>query len=326
MDALRPGVQLLPAFVQLPAKGRGKIGLRAALVLSQAFYMSKRSGGGSWEYTPADWTGSTGLSEDQTSRALRVLVDAGYLSRRQVSRVRVMSYTVELSALESALLSCAPITAELRLCKTAVLRPCKTADSRLSLDREAAFLKKSAVAKRPPHSQQVAAPVRGNRARASLEELGTSREAWDAYAASLSPAWVESGDAGSCWDALAAVGWRDAGRRLVRDWQAQARRLLDLWRKERGGKAIEAKAGKLAAARAQVAQEVEDARNRLERVQERAQAEDWTAVVELERLWRIEAPGTFAAYMERHRPRDWTRKIASAPPASRWKPGTPARR
>ena len=320
MEALRPGVQLLPAFVHLPAP-RGRLGLRPALVLSQAYYMSKRSGG-EWEYTPDDWKGTTGLSDDQLDRALRVLVQAGYLHRRQRSRVRVMAYSLDLQALEAALVSCAPITAKLRLCKTADSRPCKTADSRPSLIERGSFLRKEGE-KRTPRKRAAEAPPPAPPMAAPGEER--TRAAWMAYAAELSPAWVESKDAGKCWDLMESWGWEVKGRK-VKDWKARARVLLGVWRDEKGGTEKEAKAGKLQAAKAAGEAAAQDARKRLERVQALAASEDWPGVVEAERLWRLEAPGTFSAYFERHRLPEWSRKIAAAAPVSRWKPGTPPRR
>jgi len=142
-----------------------------------------------------------------------------------------------------------------------------------------------------------------------------------AYAAELSPAWVESKDAAKCWDREESLGWEVRGRK-VRDWKARARVLLGVWREEKGGADKEAKAGKLQAAKAAGEAAAKDARDRLERVQALAAAEDWPGVVEAERLWRIEAPGTFAGYLDRHRRPEWTRKIAAASPVSRWKPRT----
>ena len=318
MEALRPGVQLLPAFVHLPAKGRGRLGLRPALVLSQAYYMSKRSGG-EWEYTPDDWKGTTGLSDDQLDRALRVLVASGFLHRRQRSRVRVMSYSLDLQALEAALVSCAPITANLRLCKTAESRLCKTAESRLSLYERGSFLRKEGGEKRTTRKRAVPAPPPAPPTATPGEDRNKS--AWLAYAAELSPAWVESNDAAKCWDREESLGWEVRGRK-VRDWKARARVLLGVWREEKGGADKEAKAGKLQAAKAAGEAAAKDARDRLERVQALAAAEDWPGVVEAERLWRIEAPGTFSGYLDRHRRPEWTRKIAAASPVSRWKPRT----
>ena len=323
MGALRPGVQLLPAFVLLPAKGgRGRIGLRPALVLSQAYYMSKRSGG-EWEYTPDDWKGTTGLSDDQVSRALRVLVDAGFLARRQRSRVRVMSYSLDLGALEAALILCAPITAKSRLCKTAELRPCKTAELRPSLYERGSFLQKEggeARARRKRADAKHPAPP------SATPGEERTRAAWIAYASELSPAWGESKDAAKCWDLMEESEWEGKDGRKFRNWKARARVLYAVWRDERGGAAIEAKAGKLLAAKAAGEAAAADARDRLERVQALAAAEDWAGVVEAERLWRVDAPGTFAGYLDRHRRPEWSRKIAAAAPVSRWKPGTPSRR
>lgn len=323
MEALRPGVQLLPAFVHLPAQdGRGRLGLRAALVLSQAYYMSKRSGG-EWEYTPDDWKGTTGLSSDQLDRALRLLVDSGFLYRRQRSRVRVMSYSLDLQALEAALVSCASITAELRLCKTAESRPCKTAKSRPSLIERGSFLRKEGGEKRATRKRAATAPPPAPPTATPGEDR--SKAAWMAYASELSPAWVESKDAGKCWDREESLGWEVRGRK-VRDWKARARVLLGVWREEKGGAEKEAKVGKLLAAKAAGEAAATDARARLDRVQALAAAEDWPGVVEAERLWRIEAPGTFSAYLDRHRRPEWTRKIAAASPVSRWKPGAHPRR
>ena len=86
----------------------------------------------------------------------------------------------------------------------------------------------------------------------------------------------------------------------------------------KGGADKEAKAGKVAAARAAGEAAAKDARERLERVQALAASEDWPGVVEAERLWRIEAPGTFSGYMDRHRRPEWAKKIAAASPVSRW--------
>lgn len=328
MDALRPGVQLLPAFVHLPAKGRGKIGLRAALILSQAYYMSKRTGGGAWEYTPADWMGTTGLSEDQTSRALRVLHDAGYLTRRQLSRVRVMSYTVELSALEKGLLSCASKTAELRLSITAESRLCRTAESRLSLYEKGSFLKERGGegATRRRRADVVPSPP----PLSALPGDERTKDAWTAYALELSPAWVASKDAAKCWDLMESKGWEDARGRLYKDWKARARVLLGIWRDEKGGAAAEAKAeerAKVAAAAAgSIAGELADARARLDALTARAASGDWEAVKEGERAWRAANPRTFAAYLDGKRPREWAQKIAALPSSKPATARTPPRR
>lgn len=327
MDALRPGVQLLPAFVYLPAKGRGKIGLRAALILSQAYYMSKRTGGGPWEYTPAEWSGSTGLSEDQTSRALRVLVDAGYLTRRQLSRVRVMAYTVELSALEKGLLSCVSKTAVSRLSITADLRLCKPAVSRLSLYEKGSFLKErggEGATRRKRADAVPPAPL------SALPGDERTKDAWMAYASELSPAWVASKDAAKCWDLMESKGWEDARGRPFKDWKARARVLLGIWREEKGGAAAEAKAeerAKVAAAAAgSIAGELADARARLDALTERAAAGDWEAVKEGERAWRAANPRTFAAYLDGKRPREWAQNIAALPSGKPATARTPPRR
>ncbi len=324
MEALRTGVLLVPAFVKLPAKGRGKIGLRAALILSQAWYMSKRTGN-AWEYSPADWIEGTGLSDDQLTRALRVLVDAGYLDRCQRSRVRVMTYSLDLLTLERALISCAPITAESRICKTAESRTCKTAKSRLSLYGEDAFSKEKACGRKPSQTaQQVARMDPGNHAR-TVPEIGTTRERWEAYARSLSPAWVESGDAGSCWDDMAGAGWKDSGRRLVYDWEAKARRYLKIWRTERGGAKAEERAKIAAAAAGSIAAELEDARKRLSALEVLAAAGDWAGVRAGEATWRAANSRTFAAYIDRKRPRSWAQNIAALAAGSPQKPKTPPR-
>jgi hypothetical protein len=128
---------------------------------------------------------------------------------------------------------------------------------------------------------------------------------------------------------MEAKGWEGARGAPVRDWRAKARVLLAIWRDEKGGAAIEAKAGKAAAARAAAraaaAAAAEDARARLERVEALAAREDWEGVKQEDAAWRAANGTTFADYIAK-RPSEWSRKITALPSGKPWKPGTPPRR
>ena len=314
LEAMKGGTHLVAAFVHLPRKDGKPVGLRAGVILSQAFYMSKRYPQG-WEYQPSDWMECTGLSEDQASRALKTLVDAGYLSRWQRSRVRVLTYRLEILALEKALLSRAPITANLRPCKTADSRPCKTADSRASLYRDSASSKEEARGRKSETQvqrvQQRAVRQEPDSRAPVVASLGTTKANWLAFAESLSVAWVASGDAAGCWDELHAVGWIDKSRRRVKEWEPKARRLYGIWLHDRGGKAIENRHAATVTESAGAKDAAKEARRRFQELQELAEAGKWSEVRAGEAAWRVADSRTFQTYVEKKRPPEWLRQIAA---------------
>ena len=309
MELLRPGALMIPAFVRLPGPGRDALGVRSALLLSQAWYMAKYHDGG-WEYSPADWAERTGLSADQVSRSLQALVRSGYLERWQKNRVRLMTYRVASDVLEKALLSLAPKTAESRLCKTAESRLCKTAESRLSLDKKFTSKEVSGRKAAPPVKKvqgRNRAPIAEDGGTVDPKRLGCSLADWLDYALELSTTWGKTRDAKACWDEMESVEWRDGSRRKVVDWQAKARRYLETWRakggaeKERRG-AASARAGWTAAAGAAAFAEIEAA----------AAAGNWAAVRSCEGAWRAGDPKQFDFYVSQKRRPEWLPFLAAA--------------
>lgn len=307
LATLQPGVLLFPAFARLQGKDGRRLGVPAALLLSQAYYMA-RNRGGEWEYTPADWIDRTGLSDDQVTDGLRRLEAAGLLTRYRVGIRKRMRYSLELSQLARLLTSSVPVTG-----KSGYGKP----ENPVTDNRKIRLpVYKDPISKEIERGRNATRCAR-TRADASQESetLGTTWESWEAYARELSPAWLESGDARESWDDMEAVEWRDKSRRLVRDWKAKARRYLAAWR--RAGGAAKEKSHSIRQAAAAGPAESETARKeygrqRWEQLQALAAAGSWLEVVRVEAEWKAADSVQFEFYRIHKRPPSWQKHTVEA--------------
>ena len=313
LEIMQPGTVIYPAFVALAPAGR-RLGLSAGVLLSRAYWMAQKRGA-EWECNADDWTTGTGLSTDQLTDALKRLESAGILSRYRVGIVKRMRYRLDLDKLAALLTKSVPVTGKSGYGKpenpvtgNRKIRLRVYKDSPLSEERGRGRKSRTAAPCNPPP------PVDLSLTKEKAGPLGTSLESWEAYGRELSAAWVDSGDCRDCWDDMVSAGWKDAGRRLVRDWQAKARRYLRTWRKE-GGEVQERKRNAQATAQASQAQELERrteyGRAMMKRAQDAAAAEDWDQLAAVEREWMAADPVQHDFYRREKRPRAWADALAA---------------
>lgn len=312
LEIMQPGTVLYPAFAELAPKGK-RFGLATGILLSRAYWIAQKRGE-EWEFSAQDWTTGTALSADQVTDGLKRLEEAGILTRYRVGVVKRMRYRLDLDKLAHLLTKSVPVTGKSGYGKpenpvtgNRKIRSRVYNDSPVS-NETGGGRKTSRTAlpcNPPPPSdliQEQQAPV-----------IGATWEAWEVYGRSLSPAWVDSGDCRDCWDDMVSVEWRDAGRRIVRDWEAKARRYLRTWRKD-GGEAKERARSvqdRNAASQAAAAQErTEEGRKRMAEAQAAAAAGDWDLLRSLEARWMAADPAQFDFYRREKRPAEWARELS----------------
>ena len=308
LGALQPGALIYPAFCALqPPRGR-RLGLAAGILLSQAFYLSRASNGGEWEYTPGDWSDRTGLSPDQVTDGLKRLEDAGLLSRHRIGVVKRMRYRLEVLTLSRMLTNSVPVTGKSGYGKPEIP---VTGNRKIRLP-----VYKDLSSSYEEERGRNASPrcIRARAVSSATGKLGATWEEWEAYGRELSPAWVASGDCRECWDDMEAVEWRDSSRRLVRDWQPKARRYLAAWRRKGG---VKAETASDTESPEREAARKEAGAKRFAALEELASAGRWLEVLEIERDWEKTDPEQFQFYWRCRRPKEWTKKAASASRSSK---------
>jgi len=314
LEVMQPGTVIFPAFVDLAPGGR-RLGLATGVLLSRAYWLAQKRGE-EWESDSADWMQGTGLTSDQLTDALKRLEVAGLLSRYRVGIRKRMRYRLDLSKLAKLLTNSVPVTGKSGYGKpenpvtgNRKIRSRVYIDSPISKEIGRGRKSRSAAHYDP------APPVDFSlKKEAAAGPIGTTWESWEAYGREQSPAWVESGDCRDCWDDMVSAGWRDSGRRIVRDWEAKARRYLRTWRKE-GGEAKEKKRAaqdhSTAQAAAQAQKRTEAGRAWMAQAQAAADSQDWPALRKVEAAWMASDPQQFEFYRSAKRPAAWAKELAA---------------
>lgn len=62
---------------------------------------------------------------------------------------------------------------------------------------------------------------------------------WREFAGTISPTWAKSRDCKKVYHDLEAADWEGRNGKPVKNWQAKAKALYEIWRREHGGQAEE---------------------------------------------------------------------------------------